>query len=419
MAAGVPVVPGPDRAGHDRRPGRRRRRRRRLPGAAQAQRRRRRQGHAGGARRRTSCPTRSPAPAARPRNSFGDDTLLVERYVGNSRHIEVQVLGDAHGNVIHLGERECSLQRRHQKVIEEAPSPLLDTASRASMGRAAVEAAKAVGYTGAGTVEFIVDADRPRDFFFLEMNTRLQVEHPVTECVTGLDLVEQQIRIAAGERLPIDQSDVTLDGHAIEARLYAEDPARGFLPAGRHGARAGRAVRARHPGGQLAGRGHRRRHRLRPDAGQDHRLGADPRDRARPAGRGARAHRRPRGDDERGVPAGAAERPRRRRRQAGHRAHRAARRRPHAARAAAAARLRRGGAGAADRVRSRPAPSSTGGTCPTAGGWASRPGRSGGCRPPAATPVEVRLRGRSAGGGGARRGRRAGGRPARPGTATG
>nr|WP_204262200.1 biotin carboxylase N-terminal domain-containing protein [Blastococcus saxobsidens] len=162
--------------------------------------------------------------------SFGDDTLLVERYVGNSRHIEVQVLGDSHGNVIHLGERECSLQRRHQKVIEEAPSPLLDTAGRASMGRAAVEAARAVGYTGAGTVEFIVDADRPRDFFFLEMNTRLQVEHPVTECITGLDLVEQQIRVAAGERLPIDQSDVSLDGHAIEARLYAEDPVRGFLP---------------------------------------------------------------------------------------------------------------------------------------------------------------------------------------------
>jgi acetyl-CoA/propionyl-CoA carboxylase biotin carboxyl carrier protein len=164
------------------------------------------------------------------RGSFGDDTLLVERYVGNSRHIEVQVLGDAHGNVIHLGERECSLQRRHQKVIEEAPSPLLDTSMRASMGRAAVEAATAVGYTGAGTVEFIVDADRPRDFFFLEMNTRLQVEHPVTELITGMDLVEQQIRIAAGQKLPIDQSDVSLDGHAIEARLYAEDPARGFLP---------------------------------------------------------------------------------------------------------------------------------------------------------------------------------------------
>jgi acetyl-CoA/propionyl-CoA carboxylase biotin carboxyl carrier protein len=168
-------------------------------------------------------------------NSFGDDTLLVERYVGNSRHIEVQVLGDAYGDVIHLGERECSLQRRHQKVIEEAPSPLLDTAGRASMGRAAVDAAKAVGYTGAGTVEFIVDADSGGrggdiDFFFLEMNTRLQVEHPVTEAITGIDLVEQQIRIAAGERLPLDQSDVSLDGHAIEARVYAEDPARGFLP---------------------------------------------------------------------------------------------------------------------------------------------------------------------------------------------
>jgi acetyl-CoA/propionyl-CoA carboxylase biotin carboxyl carrier protein len=164
------------------------------------------------------------------RSSFGDDTLLVERYLSNSRHIEVQVFGDTHGAVIHLGERECSLQRRHQKVIEEAPSPLLDTGMRARMGSAAVEAARAVGYTGAGTVEFIVDADRPTDFFFLEMNTRLQVEHPVTECITGLDLVELQVRVAAGERLPLDQSAVTLDGHAIEARVYAEDPARGFLP---------------------------------------------------------------------------------------------------------------------------------------------------------------------------------------------
>ncbi|WP_455424256.1 acetyl/propionyl/methylcrotonyl-CoA carboxylase subunit alpha [Agrococcus sediminis] len=165
-------------------------------------------------------------------SSFGDDTLFIERFVTSPRHIEVQVLADAHGTVIHLGERECSLQRRHQKVIEEAPSPLLTEAQRAAIGQAAVETARSVGYVGAGTVEFIVAGDRPDEPFFMEMNTRLQVEHPVTEMVTGVDLVEQQLRIAAGEPLAIAQDDVTLTGHAIEARIYAEDPSAGFLPTG-------------------------------------------------------------------------------------------------------------------------------------------------------------------------------------------
>ena len=165
-------------------------------------------------------------------SAFGDDTLFLERFVLNPRHIEVQVLADGYGNVIHLGERECSLQRRHQKVIEEAPSPLLDPATRARIGAAACDTARSVDYTGAGTVEFIVSADRPDEFFFMEMNTRLQVEHPVTEMVTGIDLVELQVNIAAGEKLPIGQDDITMCGHAIEARVYAEDPARGFLPTG-------------------------------------------------------------------------------------------------------------------------------------------------------------------------------------------
>ncbi|WP_235683361.1 ATP-binding protein [Mycolicibacterium fluoranthenivorans] len=165
-------------------------------------------------------------------SAFGDDTLFLERFVLRPRHIEVQVLADGHGNVIHLGERECSLQRRHQKVIEEAPSPLLDGATRARIGEAACNTARSVDYTGAGTVEFIVSADRPDEFFFMEMNTRLQVEHPVTELVTGVDLVELQVRIAAGEKLPLSQDEVTLTGHAIEARVYSEDPANGFLPTG-------------------------------------------------------------------------------------------------------------------------------------------------------------------------------------------
>jgi len=164
--------------------------------------------------------------------AFGDDTLFLERFVLRPRHIEVQVLADTYGNVVHLGERECSLQRRHQKVIEEAPSPLLDAATRARIGSAACDTARSVDYTGAGTVEFIVSADRPDEFFFMEMNTRLQVEHPVTEMVTGWDLVEWQVRIAAGEKLTVGQADIALHGHAIEARVYAEDPARGFLPTG-------------------------------------------------------------------------------------------------------------------------------------------------------------------------------------------
>jgi acetyl-CoA/propionyl-CoA carboxylase, biotin carboxylase, biotin carboxyl carrier protein len=177
------------------------------------------------------------------RGSFGDDTLLVERLIAAPRHIEIQVLADAHGNCVHLGERECSLQRRHQKIVEEAPSALLSAVQREAMGEAAVEAARAVGYTGAGTVEFIVGSEEPDRFYFMEMNTRLQVEHPVTEEVYGVDLVESQLRIAAGEVRPWPARFRPV-GHAVEARIYAEDPASGFLPTG------GRVLALREPAGE-------------------------------------------------------------------------------------------------------------------------------------------------------------------------
>ncbi|TBE66781.1 acetyl-CoA carboxylase biotin carboxylase subunit [Rhizobium ruizarguesonis] len=173
------------------------------------------------------------------KSSFGDDRVFIEKYIVEPRHIEIQVLADAHGNVVYLGERECSIQRRNQKVAEEAPSPFLDEKTRKAMGEQSVALAKAVDYQSAGTVEFIVD--RNRNFYFLEMNTRLQVEHPVTELITGIDLVEQMIRIAAGEPLPFAQEDIRLDGWAIESRLYAEDPYRNFLPS------IGRLTRYRPP----------------------------------------------------------------------------------------------------------------------------------------------------------------------------
>ena len=174
--------------------------------------------------------------------AFGDSRVFIEKFVVQPRHIEIQLLADQHGNIVYVGERECSIQRRHQKVVEEAPSPFISPETRAAMGKQAVELARAVGYRSAGTVEFIVGADQ--DFYFLEMNTRLQVEHPVTEMVYGLDLVEKMIRIAAGEELGLTQDDIKADGWAVEARVYAEDPARGFLPS------IGQLVRYHEPAGE-------------------------------------------------------------------------------------------------------------------------------------------------------------------------
>src|SRR5881392_865496 len=180
-----------------------------------------------------------PAVRAEAKASFGDDRIFIEKFIESPRHIEIQVLGDKHGHVVHLFERECSIQRRNQKVIEEAPSPLLDPATRQKMGEQAVALAKAVGYDSAGTVEFVAGQDK--SFYFLEMNTRLQVEHPVTELITGIDLVEQMIRVAAGEKLTLSQKDVKLNGWAVETRIYAEDPVRNFMPS------IGRLVRYRPP----------------------------------------------------------------------------------------------------------------------------------------------------------------------------
>ena len=216
--------------------------------------------------------------------------MFIEKFIVDPRHIEIQVLGDKHGNVIYLGERECSIQRRNQKVIEEAPSPLLDAATRQKMGEQAVALAKAVGYDSAGTVEFVAGQDR--SFYFLEMNTRLQVEHPVTELITGIDLVEQMIRVAAGEKLALTQSDVKLNGWAVESRIYAEDPYRNFLPS------IGRLMRYRPPAGEPTtavtvrndtgvDRGRRDLDLLRSDDRQAGHPRADPRGRRSPRRRDA------------------------------------------------------------------------------------------------------------------------------------
>ena len=251
-AAGVPVVPGYHGDDQDDDDARRRGAAHRLSGADQGV----RPAAAARACASSNAPATSPPALARREReaqaAFGDDRVLIEKYLERPRHIEVQVFGDRPGNIVHLFERDCSVQRRHQKVIEEAPAPDLDAKMRRALRDAAVAAARAVGYVDAGTVEFIVEGG---DFYFMEMNTRLQVEHPVTEMITGLDLVEWQLRVASGEPLPLSQDQIGYHGHAIEARIYAEDPARDFLPqtgtlnflhaAGRHRDRARRDRRAR------------------------------------------------------------------------------------------------------------------------------------------------------------------------------
>ncbi len=225
--------------------------------------------------------------------AFGDDTLLVEKYVEAGRHVEVQVFGDTAGNVVHLFERDCSVQRRHQKVVEEAPAYGLTDELRRTLHESSVALCREVGYTGAGTVEFLVADGRA---YFLEMNTRLQVEHPVTEEITGLDLVQWQLLVAAGEPLPLTQDEITATGHAMEVRVYAEDPYAGFLPQAGHVLdaawplrRARRDRSRRRPGGL---------DRVRPHARQDRRRRRRPRGRAPPDGRGAGRHRDLRGDDQ-------------------------------------------------------------------------------------------------------------------------
>ena len=228
-------------------------------------------------------------------SAFGDGTVFLERFVTDPRHVEVQILGDANGDVVHLFERECSIQRRYQKIVEECPSPAVDDDLRDALTAAAVAAGWAIGYTGAGTVEFVLD--REGNFYFLEMNTRLQVEHPVTEEVTGLDLVELQLRIAEGEPLPPQAREARISGHAIEVRLYAEDVPAGFVPARPGPCTASAFPRSPgHPGGHRVPRRLGGQPALRRDAGQGHRARPHPGRRGPAAGPRARAGRDPRRD---------------------------------------------------------------------------------------------------------------------------